>query len=235
MTLSTALEFLLVSADYTTLKTVTAGLKRFGANISCMTTMDSARSYVGRRKVDGIILDLQVGSVLDLIATIRKGTSNRNAVIFACVANRQESNSALQAGANMVLQRPLEVESIIKSVGAARELMMKERRRYFRHAVSISVSITANKTEQPAMTVNIGEGGMAVRGVALECFSLVDFSFQLPLGPTLSGRGQVAWTSEQGLTGIGFQFLRGTGKYDLLTWLSHREQIEPRSKDRETS
>ena len=133
--------------------------------------------------------------------------------------------AALRAGANVSLQKPLVLENISSCVAGARELMMRERRRYFRHPVSIPVSLTANHAEHRAMMVNIGEGGMAVHGVTMECFSLVDFSFQLPLGPTLSGRGQIAWTNRQGLMGIGFQFLRGTGKYDLLTWLSNRERL----------
>jgi CheY-like chemotaxis protein len=230
ITSSPALEFLLVTAEYTILKAVTAGLKEFKANIGCMTTMDSALDYVGRRKIDGIFLDLQVESMLDLIAAIREGTSNRFAVIFACAGDRLESKAAQQAGANVLLHKPLVVENISTSVAASRELMMRERRRYFRHPVSMAVSLTANHKQQRAMMVNIGEGGMAVFGVTLECSSLVDFSFQLPVGPILSGRGQIAWTNRQGLMGIGFQFLRGTGKYDLLTWLSNREQIMPQPK-----
>ena len=108
--------------------------------------------------------------------------------------------------------------------------MMRERRRYFRHPLSVQVELTVKKKELRAMTLDIGEGGMAVRGVTLECLSLVDFSFQFPLGPTISGRGEVAWTNQQGLMGIKFQFLRGTGKYDLLTWLAQREQIAPQAK-----
>ena len=121
-TLSTALEFLLVTAEYTILKTVTAGLKQFKANIGCMTTMDAARDYVGRRKVDGIFLDLQVESALDLITAIREGTSNRFAVIFACVGDRLESKAALRAGANVSLQKPLVLENISSCVAGAREL-----------------------------------------------------------------------------------------------------------------
>jgi len=222
----TTLEFLLVSSEYPTLKAVTAGLQKCGASLDCLTSADSARDYISRRRLDGVILDLEVASALDLIATIRQGTSNRYAVVFACAGDRLQSADALRAGANVVLHKPLTTENIVSNISAAQELMKRERRRYFRHEVTVPVVLTGSGKEQRAMMTNISEGGMAVHSTkTMKCPSLVDFSFQLPLGPALAGKGRIAWVNSEGGIGIEFQFLRGKGKNELITWCAHRERI----------
>jgi hypothetical protein len=41
----------------------------------------------------------------------------------------------------------------------------------------------------------------------------------------ISGRGQVAWTSSEGMAGILFQTLHGMGRGYLGAWLGGREQL----------
>jgi len=225
MTASVQLEFLLVSADYPTLRAVKDGLKDLDANLGCMPTLESAREYIARRKIDGIILDLGMHSALELISHIRQGTANPHAVIFACVRGRQESAAAMEAGANVLLQKPLKIEDIVSNVTAARELMARERRRYFRYPVVLPVMIEDDGTEQRGTMVNLSEGGMAARVARVPPRdSLVGFSFQLPTRPGIRGKGQVAWTSDEGVIGVRFEFLRGDGKEHLLSWLALRKQ-----------
>src|SRR5712692_6698596 len=58
-----------------------------------------------------------------------------------------------------------------------------------------------------ATMLNISETGMVVRAATrLACASLVDFSFELPSGPRISGKGEIAWANGEGGMGIGFQF-----------------------------
>jgi CheY-like chemotaxis protein len=224
----TALEFLLVSTDYKTLTAVTGGLKQFGASLDFVPTPDSARDYIARRKIDAVFVDLDVPGALDLILSIREGSSNRHAVIFACVRNAAESPSALGAGANFVIHKPVSVEGILSHLTAARSVMLRERHRYFRHVVSLPVALALKGTEHRAMITNISEGGMAVRVVkALECSSVIDFAFELPPGPSVSGRGQVTWANSEGMMGITFHFLRGKSQDYLLDWFRERLRISP--------
>lgn len=219
-------EFLLISNNYKTLSAVTEGVKQFGASLGFVSAADLAREYIGRRKLDGIFVDLEVPGALELIRSIREGSSNRLAVIFACFPDAKEPAITVVPGADFLLDNPLTAGSVVTHTAAARDTMARERRRYFRHALSIPVFLKAEKMEQHARMTNLGEGGMAVRFVnPVVPFSVVEFAFELSFGQAFSGKGIVAWVNSEGMCGIKFQFFRGKGQDDLQTWLLNRERI----------
>lgn len=197
-----------------------------GAALDFVPTLDSARHYLERRKIDGIFVDPEVPGALELLYLIRQGSSNRYAVIFACVRSAKEASEMLGAGANTVLHKPLTAETVVSHITAAKEAMARERRRYFRHAISLPVSLTVAGTEHRATITNLSEGGMAVRvAKPLEHSSLVDFAFELSPGPAISGRGQITWANSGGIVGVAFHYLRGQGKDHFQSWLTERQRV----------
>lgn len=219
-----ALEFLLVSNHYPTLTAVADGLRQIGASLDFAPTSEAARDYVERRKVDGVIVDLDVPGAHDFIRSIRQGIANRGATVFACMPSDNKSPVALVAGASFLLQRPLTPESVASQVAAAQKVMSQERRRFFRVAVSLPVFLTANGIEQRAMLTTVGEGGMAAFVVQpVEPSRMIDFVFDLSPGGTIAGKGSVAWANNEGMIGIKFQFLRGDGEEILKSWLRDRQ------------
>ncbi|HVN21201.1 MAG TPA: PilZ domain-containing protein [Dongiaceae bacterium] len=228
MPLSTELQLLLVTNDYATLRIVRSAAAQLGAGLACMATAESACDYIGRRKIDGIFVDLEIPAWEQIVDALRQGTFNHFAVVFACMTNRVVAKEALKRGAHVILHKPLSVGDVVSRVQSARELMIRERRRFFRHQVYLPVSLTVNGAPQHALMTNLSEGGMAVRVTqSLECSLLLDFAFQLRAGPVINGRGHVAWRDNQGMIGIGFQFIRDRGKDELLTWIRQQERLTP--------
>jgi hypothetical protein len=229
MAATTALEFLLISNNYQTLTAVADGLRQIGASFDFASTSEAGRDYIGRRKVDGIIVDLDVPGAHDLIRSIRQGTSNRGAVVFACLPSGDTSPVALVAGATFLLSQPLTPESVASQVSAARNSMVRERRRYFRYPLSLPVHLTSNGVEQRAMMTNLSEGGMAVYIVKpVEYPRMIEFTFELSSGDSIAGKGSIAWANDEGMLGIKFQFLRGQGEEILQKWLRERQSITPK-------
>src|SRR5213593_2321609 len=99
---SVELEFVLVSSDYTTMNAVFGGVKKYGAKFILVPTAEAARDCLTRRKIDGVFVDLEVPGALGVMESIRKGSSNAKAVIFACVLHAREYTDALSAGANFL-------------------------------------------------------------------------------------------------------------------------------------
>lgn len=220
------LEMLLVSNDYATLTAVSGGVKKYGAKLGLVPTAEEARDLLLRKKVDGIFVDMKVIGALGLIETVRKGPSNAKAAIFACVQSAKETTGALNAGANFVLRAPLSVEGIALHITIAKEIMLRERRRYFRHPVNLALTLKDKAAEHHGRITNLSEGGMAVRtGKPLRQESGIEFRFELAFGAEISGKGLVAWTSTEGLAGILFQTLHGIGRGHLGAWLTAREQL----------
>ncbi len=226
MSLPLELEFVLVSSDYATMNAVSGGVKKYGAKFILVPTAEAARDCLNRRKIDGVFVDLQVPGARGVMEAIRKGTANNKAVIFACVANAKENTHALSAGANFLLRKPLNEDSIALHITIAKELLEREQRRYFRHAVNLLVLLKDGEVEQHARMTNLSEGGMAVRTAkALRHSSVIDFEFDLSLGTSVRGKGQVAWMSTEGMAGIILQIFHGKGREHLEAWLTAREQL----------
>jgi len=226
------LEFLLVSNDYATLTAVSGGVKKYEAKLGLVPTAEAAREYLERKKIDGVFVDMQVAGALQLIEAVRKGPSNAKAAIFACVQTAKETTGALNAGANFVLRAPLSLELVALHITITKELMLRERRRYFRHPVNLAVTLKEGDAEQNARIANLSEGGMAIRGMrTLKRAAAVEFWFELALGVDISGKGQVAWTSSEGMAGILFQTIHGMGRGHLGVWLTAREQLLHRAEE----
>jgi CheY-like chemotaxis protein len=226
------LEFVLVSSDYATMNAVSGGVKKYGAKFILVPTAEAARDCMNRRKIDGVFVDLEVLGALGVMESIRKGTSNSKAVIFACVAHAQEYTDALTAGANFLLRKPLSEDSIALHITIAKELLERERRRYFRHAVNLPAILKEGDLEQHARLTNLSEGGMAVRTARpLKHSAILDFEFDLSPGRSISGKGQVAWINTEGMAGIILQIFHGTAREHLESWLTTREQLGGREKD----
>ena len=230
MTAPLELEFVLLSHDYVTMTAVSGGVKKHGAKFNLVPSAEAARDYFTRRKVDGIFVDTAVSGAVELIEGIRKGSSNCMAVIFGCIENMTESTATLAAGANFLLLKPLSVDSVALHLTISKELLERERRRYFRHAVNFPVTLKDGDEEHQARMTNLSEGGMAIRMVKpLKLSSLVEFAFELSFGLHVGGKGLVTWTNTEGAAGILLQTFRGKGREYLENWLETRERIGERT------
>jgi response regulator RpfG family c-di-GMP phosphodiesterase len=229
MTLPLELEFVLLSNDYATMNAVSGGLKKYGAKFNLVPTPQAARECLSRRKVDGVFVDMAVGGALELIEAIRAGTSNRKGVIFGCILSTKESTATLNAGANFLLRKPLSADSVALHLTIAKDLLVRERRRYFRHVVNLPVVLKGREGEQQARLTNLSEEGMALRvAKPLKHSSVVEFAFELSFGVNVTGKGQVAWTNTEGMAGILMQTIHGKGREYLESWLTTQEQLGPK-------
>ena len=225
------LEFVLVSSDYAMMQAVSKGVKKFGARFVLMPTAHEAREWVSRRKIDGVFVDMEVPGALGLIESTRKGSANNRAVIFACLVNAKESTQILAVGANFLLRKPLTEEAVVMHMTISKELLVREKRRYFRHPVNLPVTLKEGEFVQQARIINLSGGGVALRAVKpLKHGAVLDLTFELSMGLRISARGQVAWVNSEGMAGIMLQTLRGKGSEQLDSWLAAREKLHPEGK-----
>jgi hypothetical protein len=221
-----ALEFVLVSSDYATVQAVSKTVKKLGGKLVLLPAAHDARECLGRRKVDGLFVDMEVPGALGLIESTRKGTSNNKAVIFACGGNAKDATQILALGGNFLLRKPLSEETVAIHISISKDLLEAERRKYFRHPVNLAVKLREGETEQQGRIMNLSGGGMAVRTAKpLQHKATLDFTFELSMGMRISGKGQVTWVSSEGLAGIALRTLRGRAKEQFDAWLAAREQL----------
>ena len=215
-------EFLLVSNESSAQEAVHEALGAVGGKVESATSVEAARALITTHKVDGVILDVDIKSALDLISRMRH-SKNARAFAFVCVKNDAEEAVALKGGANALLTKPLNVESVSATVRSFKSIMASERRRYQRHDVTLPVVIGLAENTYQGIIENISQGGMAVR---LPCLlpesSVVEFSFELETGAAIEGNAQLRWANPHGLIGMEFRSLPPQSRDGLTSWLREK-------------
>jgi hypothetical protein len=222
------LEFLLVSNSHQTLAAVTGGLEQIGIKFNFASTSEAGRDYVGRCKVDGVIVDLELPGAQELIHSIRRGSSNPAAAVFVCLPREARSPIAVVPGANVLLPYPLTADCVATHVVAARKAMLGERRRFFRYGVEIPIHLISSVGEQRGMIRSLSEGGMAAYTVkAVERGEAIQFEFRLPSGEAIAGKGSVVWANSEGMIGAKWVFMHELGEEVLQKWLERQPRGAP--------
>lgn len=172
-------------------------------------------------KVDAILLDVTGANDIALaLQNIRTGKLNRYSIILALVDDAQGASAARSSGANFTIQRSNRFpEELKKAIESAHALMLREKRRYHRHPVSVSVEVLCNGRITMSRMVDISE-----RGACLECPLVmakqpVQLSFSLPgLKQQFRVEGIAAWT-DAGKLGIQFMSFVEGSQTVLAEWL----------------
>jgi ActR/RegA family two-component response regulator len=220
----TELEFLVVCNDHQVVKAVAAAIHTVHGRLNCASSVTTARDFVGWRKVDGIVIDMNLPGALELIGRMRGGSPNRFSVVFACVASSVESQVAIRAGANFILHRPLLPDKIGHVFTVAADMMVAEKRRYSRYPLMVPVELKMKARRVESTMSNLSEGGMAIWSLYYHTpGSSIQFAFEIPFGGLIRGEGKVAWTNADGLAGIKFNVLTDEAWNHLSGWIARRE------------
>jgi CheY-like chemotaxis protein len=216
-------EFLVVCKDNPVFQTVAAAIRQVKGRLNCAPSAATARDYVAWRKVDGIVIDMNIPGALELIRRVRAATPNRFSAVFACTGSSPETQTAIGAGANFVIHRPLLPEKVARVLNAATDMMGAEKRRHLRYPLMVPVELRMNQRQVESTMSNLSEGGMAIWSLYYHVpGSTIQFAFEIPFGGLVSGEGKVAWTNADGLAGIRFHNLSQQALDHLSGWIARR-------------
>jgi CheY-like chemotaxis protein len=192
---------------------------------------DSAVRRLTRTRFEAVVVDCADENVAaKVLSSVRSAPCNKRAIAVAMIDGQTAVRSAFALGAHFVLYKPVNFERARSSFRAARALMKCERRRNVRVPVELPVSLFAGADEQQITTLDISEGGMAVRvpryvpksrGVRIR-FTLPGVDYQVECA------AEVAWKNPGSNTGVRFLELSREHRQQLKAWLArHSPEIEP--------
>jgi hypothetical protein len=187
--------------------------------------VEEAVKLIDTRKFEAVFIDFMFGlRAVSVLQSVHESPSNRTAVTFAIVSNREEASLALQRRAHFLLERPLNTEALTNTVRAAYGSILRERRRYFRYAVSIPVLLRSGNQQMPGEMLNISERGMALKvPVRVAAGSDVTLQFFLPdIGVPMATEAKVCWSHPQGDMGVQFSPLPAESSDKLSSWLAQK-------------
>ena len=222
------LESLLLSRDPEVIRVLQPALEKLSIDVEICRGVNSGHEILRTEKFDAIIVDCDdLKGALNVLEGLRKSDSNRNSVTFAILNGSTTTQQAFQMGANFVLQKPISALNAMRCFSAAVNFMMRERRRYFRHPVEMSATLSFGEGQKLKVSLtNLSEGGMAVffRG-PLPKGSVSTASFKLPgAASSLEPKVQIAWMDDSGRAGLRFVDMPKDARAQLDSWLA--EQCE---------
>lgn len=181
---------------------------------------ERARSKLAKSKVDALIVDCDLDGTSSFLRGLGAGL---NAVPLVIVSG---SNGHLQdSGATFVFKKPISVEQAVRTLSAARNMILEGRLRYNRHALDLPVSLAyGSRKKVEAHLMNLSEGGMGIRlSYPMAFQGPVRLSFQLPESKAqMKVQGEVAWIDKMGNAGIRFLGMSPDLKHDLKLWLARQ-------------
>ena len=224
---------LLVSADPVTIQQFSLALRELSISPDVCQEAAGAVRLLNRRKVDAVIVDLQLGEQCGLILDeVHRSSSNRTAVTFAISGSGVDATAVFRRRTGFVFRRPLSPQSIRSILKPAYGLILRERRRYFRCPISNPITIVRrNMPEVRCQSVNISEGGMAVSTlVPLNSGEPVQVQFTIPDHKVLFvAESKICWL-KTGHFGVRFLSISPERKSELQEWLSRKmEEALPES------
>ena len=216
---------LLVSADPVTIEQFSHALQELSISTEVCEEVPAAIGLLNRRKFEAVILDLQLGDQCGrILDEVHVSLSNRTVVTFAIGGDNVESTVSFRRRTGFVFERPVSAQSIRRTLKPAYGMILRERRRYFRHPASIPVTaLIKNMPEVRCHSVNISEGGMSLSTfVRLSLGEEVQIQFTLP-GHEIpfSVKSTVCWL-KSGHLGVRFVSLSSEHKSELQGWLSRK-------------
>ena len=214
-------------ARHTNRGQLSESLHEFAASTQVCTDVASAVRLLNTRKFETVVVDLQMGDESrNVLERVRLSPSNSTTIAFAVTETTKESAIAFEAGSNFVLERPLSTRSVGRTLEKAYGMIMRERLRYFRCAISSPATILKDNAGIPCQVFNISEGGMAVTvPVPLKPGEELVVETRIPCqASAFSARIEVCWYDEKGRAGVRFLTISAEQGGELREWLS--KQLE---------
>jgi CheY-like chemotaxis protein len=215
------LQALLVSTDDQAAEVLGRVLPPFGIAMDRCSDPETTKTRIQQQRFAALIVDFDDSQAAEDVLRQAKNLGTEPLSI-ALVTDPARVRDILSGGAHFVLYKPLSEEAAQAGLRPAAALLSRERRRAFRVPVQAPVEITlAGNRKVDGILLDLSETGMDVlTAEPLDRGALLAFHFQLPdRALEIEARGEVAWATPNGQTGVRFLDLAEATSAQLKTWL----------------
>lgn len=177
-----------------------------------------------QEKFQAVVMDFDsLESGQEDLAKVRESHLNKHAVVVAIATSTRNIELALYGRAHFVLKRPIEEAEIRRTMRAAYDFMLLDRRRHFRCSAVLPVRLrlVRNGSTVECTSMNLSANGIAVYSqTSFKPAEAVDLEIVLPDAFVIHASAIVVWDDKHGKTGLHFQCRTPEMRAKLDAWLS---------------
>lgn len=225
MTLSS----MVVSRDWQEVSVLECILGGLQMDVSVEVEPQRAMTKLTKSKVDALIVDCDLNGSSQFLRQLQQQERRLNTVPLVIMGAPQSNNNLDETGALFAFEKPISVEQAVRTLSAARSMILDGRLRYHRAGLEVPVSLTCpgtrkSRKQADAYLVNLSQGGMQIHtGDPVEGTKPLQVTFALPGARSgLKARAEIAWQDQRGNVGIRFVKLAARQQRTLQLWLAQQ-------------
>jgi hypothetical protein len=184
-----------------------------------------ALSRLASSKIDALIVDCDLNGTGQFFRELQRAAPLSNTVPLLIMGRRQGKSTAQATGAMFAFDKPISVEQAVRTLSAARNMILDGRLRYHRAGMEVPVTLSGPKQKRVgAQLINLSQGGLQVRlNEHFDAKDLRKASFDLPgTNYGVKAEVEVAWSDDQGNVGVRFVKIEAEKRQTLRIWLAQQ-------------
>jgi len=221
MTLSS----MVVSRDWQEVSVLECILGGLHMDVAVESEPQRALSRLSKSKIDALIVDCDLNGTGQFFRELQKEAPRVTAVPLVIMGGPQNTRNLEPSGALFAFEKPISVEQAVRTLSAARNMILDGRLRYHRAGLDVPVSLNArNQKRAGGQLINLSQGGLQVRMEnGFDASEASSVSFALPGTKCgLKAQVEVAWSDNRGNVGIRFVKMASEMKHTLRLWLAQQ-------------
>jgi hypothetical protein len=218
------LRALLLTNEKATVASFSAVCGELGIEAQAGPTTLELERLLDERKYAAVVVDFDNPEAAEEhLPRLQQSRINKSAVVVAVATNVRNLEHALKCRAHFVLRRPFEDVEVRRTLRAAYDFMLSDRRRNFRCSIVLPVRLKLVRSGATfeCSSENVSSNGVAVFGsMRMKPAESVDLELVLPDGSVVLATGIVVWDDQHGKSGINFQCRTPETRQKLDAWLA---------------
>ena len=221
MTLSS----MVVSRDWQEVSVLECILGGLHMDVAVESDPQQALARLTKSKVDALIVDCDLNGTRELFRKLQSAAPRATTVPLVIMGGPQGRNNMEGTGAMFAFDKPISVEQAVRTLSAARNMILDGRLRYHRAGLEVPVTLTSRHRKRAGgQLINLSQGGLQVRVEdGFDASEASRVAFELPGTKCgMNAEVEVAWSDKQGNVGVRFVNMTSEMKDTLRLWLAQQ-------------
>jgi hypothetical protein len=216
---------MVVSRDWQEVSVLECILGGLHMDVAVESEPQRALSRLANSKVDALIVDCDLNGTGQFFRELQREVPRASTVPLVIMGGPQGRQDMESTGAMFAFDKPISVEQAVRTLSAARNMILDGRLRYHRAGLDVPVTLSGRKQRRgDGQLINLSQGGLQVRvDDGFDASEASQVSFALP-GTKCGVKAQVeiAWSDNRGNVGIRFVKIAAQAKHTLRLWLAQQ-------------
>jgi CheY-like chemotaxis protein len=216
---------MVVSRDWQEVSVLECILGGLHMDVAVESDPQRAMARLTNSKVDALIVDCDLNGTGQFFRELKQEAPRASTVPLVIMGGMQGRQDMEATGAMFAFDKPISVEQAVRTLSAARNMILDGRLRYHRAGLEVPVTLRGKRQKHfGAQLINLSQGGLQVRvDAGFDANDLLRASFELP-GTKCGVKAdvEVAWSDDRGNIGIRFVKIAAQMQHTLRLWLAQQ-------------